>query len=124
MKQTLEWLKSHLLNLENELLLGETRRSAQRIGELLSPDFFEFCSSGIAYHYRPGDTFPAFPARICVIIEDFCIKRLADNCILATYLCIKHDEANGSSSRSLRSSVWQETDGAWKIVFHQGTPCS
>lgn len=123
MMQDLRWLKSHLEKLENELLLGETRQSAQRIGELLSPDFFEFSSSGIAYHYCLGDTFPAFPADIRVQVENFHIKPLSDNCVLATYICNKHDETNGTDSRSLRSSIWQKTDGAWKIVFHQGTPC-
>jgi hypothetical protein len=123
MTQDLGWLKSHLEKLENELLLGETRRSAQRIGELLSPDFFEFSSLGKVYRYCPGDTFPAFPDDIRVQIENFHIKPLSDNCVLATYVCNKHDETNDIDSRSLRCSVWQKTGGAWKIVFHQGTPC-
>jgi hypothetical protein len=123
MTQDSVWLKSQLKKLENELLLDETRQSAKRIGELLSPDFFEFGASGTAYHYRPGDTFACFPAYVRAQIEDFHIKPLSDNCVLATYLCVKHDETGSIDSRCLRSSIWQETGGVWKIVFHQGTPC-
>ncbi len=124
MTQDLGWLKSHLEKLENELLLGETRRSAQRIGELFSPDFFEFGSSGTIYRFRADDTFASFPAHIHAKIEDFNVKLLTHNCVLATYICIKHNETDRYQSRSLRSSIWQETDGAWRIVFHQGTPCT
>lgn len=105
------------------MLLGKTRQAAQRIGEILSPDFFEFGSSGNIYRYSKGDTFPAFPSHIRARIEDFSIMPLAGSCVLATYICIKRDETNGSSSRSLRSSIWEESGGIWKIVFHQGTPC-
>ncbi len=121
---TSDQLKDHILRLENALLLGEIRGSAQRLGEILSPGFFEFGSSGTVYRFYEGDTFPCFPEHIRVEIEDFSIVPLADDCVLATYTCLKHDKTSGSISRSLRSSVWRETDGIWKIVFHQGTPCT
>lgn len=121
---TTDLLKTHLLDLENKLLLGEVRGSAQRLGEILSPGFFEFGSSGTVYTYSEGDIFPGFPPHIRVEIKDFCITPLVDGCVLATYTCIKHNEQSGEVSRSLRSSVWRETDGVWKIIFHQGTPCA
>ncbi len=40
MTENLESLKTRLDHLEKELLLGATRQSAKRIGELLLPDFF------------------------------------------------------------------------------------
>ena len=117
-------LKNHLLDLENKLLLSEIRESAQRLGEILSPGFFEFGSSGTVYTYAEGDTFPGFPPHIRMEISDFRITPLADGCVLATYTCLKHDENSGTVSRSLRSSVWRETGAVWKIIFHQGTPCA
>ncbi len=121
---TINQLEDHLLYLENQLLLGEVRGSAQKLGEILSPGFFEFGSSGTVYTYSEGDTFSCFPPHIHVEIGGFCVKPLSESCVLATYTCIKRDEKSGQSGRSLRSSVWRETDGAWKLVFHQGTPCT
>jgi hypothetical protein len=121
---TLDQLKTHLLNLENQLLLSETRASAQKLMSLLSSGFFEFGSSGSVYTYSEGDTFPCFPPHFRIEIKDFCVTPLAETSVLATYTCVKHDKKSGRSSRSLRSSVWHETDGIWKIVFHQGTPCA
>ena len=121
---TTDQIKNHLLELENQLLLDETRESAPKLGALLASGFFEFGSSGTVYTYSEGDTFPCFPPHIHVQIIDFSLIPLSDSCMLATYTCIKHDEKSGLSNRSLRSSVWRETDGDWKIIFHQGTPCA
>lgn len=120
---SLEWLCGHLLALEKEMLLPKVRGSAQRLGEILSPEFIEFGSSGTVYCYRQGDTFGSFPPHIHVEIVDFHIKALCGSCVLATYVCIKTNMSDGLKSRSLRSSVWQQIQGVWKVVFHQGTPC-
>ncbi len=120
----LDQIKDLILKLENKLLLSEVRGSAQRLGEILSPGFFEFGSSGTVYQFNEGDTFPGFPPHIRVEIIDFCITPLAQSCVLATYTCVKHNEQSGEIGRSLRSSVWRETSGVWKIIFHQGTPCA
>ena len=44
-----------------------------------------------------------------------------ENCILATYRVIKHDELDERKRYSLRSSLWTEENGKWKMSFHQGT---
>jgi len=54
-------------------------------------------------------------------IRDFEIKELSNDCILALYKVIKHDEPNESKKYSLRSSIWKYTDEKWKMLFHQGT---
>ena len=109
-----ETLRSHILQLEQSLLSLTVRQSAQRVGELLSEDFMEFCSSGKIYRYHRGDIFitPA-PGEII----DFSIRLLSPDCVLAVYRLVR-DGGTGS----LRSSVWQRIDGVWKMVFHQGTP--
>ena len=40
----------HILQLENSLLISETRKSSQKIAELLVRDFIEFTGSGSEYH--------------------------------------------------------------------------
>ncbi len=109
-----EALSRHILSLELSLLTIEVRESAQRVEELLSEDFTEFTSSGNEYRYHRGDIFNS-PAN--GEIKDFSVRPLSDDCVLATYRFVRTD-----GNATLRSSVWQRTGGAWKIIFHQGTP--
>jgi len=115
----MELLEKQVYELEIELLKPETRRSQEKISELLSVDFIEFCSSGDIYHYIKGDVFESdFSA---YEIKDSAIKELSEDCILATYKIIKHSEINECRKYSLRSSIWKKLNGTWKMIFHQGT---
>lgn len=116
-------LKQSIYDLENRMLQPEIRNSKVKMGELLSEDFFEFCSSGNVYFFREDD----FKDNIqesngfSCEIKEFDIKVLTPDVILATYKVIKHHETSGNMKYSLRSSIWKYVDGQWKIIFHQGT---
>lgn len=118
-----ELITKQIFELENELLKSETRKSAEKISELLSEDFVEYCSSGTIYHYNKGDIFDegSISSEINYEIEEFTTKQLSSDCILATYKVIKHNELNEDKKYSLRSSIWKLSDGKWKMIFHQGT---
>ena len=119
----MESIEKHILQLENDLLKSEIRKSSQKINEILANDFIEFCSSGSEYYYKNGDVFQEQNDNhtLCWEILDFQIKELSDDCILAMYKVIKHSELNESKKYSLRSSIWKYYDGKWKMTFHQGT---
>ncbi|ELC8442498.1 DUF4440 domain-containing protein [Clostridium perfringens] len=116
-------LKEHILQLENDLLKSEVRKSSERISELLANDFIEFCSSGDEYHYKDGDVFQAQNDNSTLDweISDFQIKELSNDCILSLFKLIKHDVVDENKKYSLRSSIWRNYDGEWKMFFHQGT---
>lgn len=116
-------VKEHILQLEGDLLKSEVRKSSQMISDILADDFIEFCSSGNEYHYKNGDTFQEQDniKELCWQIVDFKTKELSNDCILAMYKLIKHDEPNENKKYSLRSTIWKYIDGKWKMVFHQGT---
>ena len=116
-------VKEHIFQLESELLKSEVRKSAEKISDILAQDFMEFGSSGIEIYYEYGDVFqnPEDNKELFWEIIDFKIKELSEGCILAMYKLIKHDEPNENKKYSLRSSVWKNIDGKWKMVFHQGT---
>jgi hypothetical protein len=118
-----EQIEKHILDLEKELLKPETRKSSERISELLAEDFIEFCSSGKVYQYKKGDTWEAGTnsPQINWQIEDFGIKELSPDTVLATYKVIKNSEKDDTKKYSLRSSIWKLFNGDWKMVFHQGT---
>lgn len=119
----IDLLEKHILQLEQELLKSEVRRSPQKINEIIAEDFIEFSSSGGEYHYKKGDVFLQENNNNDLQWEilDFKIKELAENCVLAMYKVIKHNETNESKKYSLRSSIWKCYEGKWKMIFHQGT---
>jgi hypothetical protein len=116
-------LKERILQLEKELLKSEVRKSSQKINEILSDDFIEFCSSGNIYCYKNGDIFQEKDDELenNWRILDFEIKELSDDCILALYKVIKLNEKNEKKRSSIRSSIWKLHYGKWKMIFHQGT---
>lgn len=119
-------IKEQILQLENDLLKSETRKSSQKINELLANNFIEFCSNGKEYHYKNGDVFQTQDDRntLCWEILNFEIKELSNGCILAMYKVIKHNEDDENKKYSLRSSIWKYYDEKWKMIFHQGTVSS
>lgn len=107
----------HLRELE-ESLLQSTVRKSELVAQLLSEDFVEFGSSGrtftkaqiiISLHAEPPVKFTA---------TEFNVKLLAPLCALVTYRACHHSEP---PVFSLRSSIWQQNNGQWQMVFHQGT---
>jgi hypothetical protein len=113
-------LERHICNLENDLLKPEVRLSAERISGLLAEGFFEFGSSGRIYNYTAGDVFDDNGETYAM--EDFKAYCLSRCCVLATYKAIRKGPEGNVTSVTLRSSIWKRIGGAWKMVFHQGTP--
>ena len=119
----METIEKHIYNLEKELLKTEVRQASEKINEILANDFVEFCSSGDVYHYETGDVFGTDINSHGTNweIKDFAIKVLSNDVLLGTYKLIKHSEASESKKYSLRSSIWKNLEGTWKMIFHQGT---
>lgn len=119
----MESIEKLIFQLENDLLKLEVRKSPQKISELLAEDFIEFTSSGSVYNYKIGDVFQEKNDNDELLWEiiDFKIRQLSDDCVLAIYKVIKHNEASENKKYSLRSSIWKYYDGKWKMIFHQGT---
>ncbi len=93
------------------------RKDRQKTASLLAEDFCEFGSSGrvwsreaILEHLAEEAPQPA-PK-----VVDFQLELIAPMLALVTYRTIRSGKA------ALRSSLWIEIDGEWKIRFHQGTP--
>lgn len=83
----MNYTKEHILKLENNLLKSEVRKSSQKINDILTDDFIEFCSSGREYYYEKGDVYQdqADDTTLQWEILDFNIKELSKDCILAMY---------------------------------------
>ncbi|EGW38663.1 DUF4440 domain-containing protein [Desulfosporosinus sp. OT] len=114
-------LYEQIYNLEDRLLQPEIRRSREEISMLLADDFVEFGVSGRTFaKLQVVEELPHSPA-VPVIIEDFQVKVLSPDVVLATYRAVKPNESREEMRNSLRSSIWKFFDGRWQIFFHQGT---
>jgi len=114
-------LREHLRELEEQLLQPDVRRSRRALDELLSDEFVEFASDGVAYDKAQVIDALKREAPCRRSLTDFQIVPLAENTILATYRATRQNVASAETVDSLRSSIWMQRDGRWQLLFHQGT---
>ena len=118
----MENLEDIILKLENKLQQPDVRKSVEQLEELISDDLIEIGSSGQIYTKKDVlNNLPVSP-EIKFIMTDFRIKILSSDTIQSLFKTEKINQQTGSTTRSLRSSLWRNEKGKWKMLFHQGTP--
>ncbi len=107
---------------ELELLSPEIRKSPKRLNELLADDFFEFTQSGIAHTKQDiMDILPKCPEEK-FIVRDYIEKRLSPDLVLVHYIADREILESGEKRCTLCSSIWQNINNKWQMIFFQGTP--
>ncbi|SDY17436.1 DUF4440 domain-containing protein [Thermoactinomyces sp. DSM 45892] len=106
-------LEKYLFELETTLL----KPTKELYAEYLSDAYFEFGSSGNVWVRKDYDVVGTRDTRKLTPTQ-FQLHPLADDVVMITYHI--HDEIREQST--LRSSIWKQFNGKWKMVFHQGTP--
>ncbi|TPM37130.1 DUF4440 domain-containing protein [Mesorhizobium sp. B2-3-4] len=115
-----------IVELELALLEAPTRSDPDFLDAVLDDGMIEFGKSGYVYDKRsiltaltaskdqpaPDDSLEMTDIRTVL---------LAAEVVLLTYRLRPRME---SAIASLRSSIWQRSDGDWRLVFHQGTPAA
>ena len=106
---------------ELALLRVEVRSDRRMVDSLLDPDFLEIGASGRLWSRQ--STISAIAAESPhsdgdIQVTDMRGIQLSPDLILLTYV------TESSRQRVRRSSLWQRTNGSWKLLFHQGTPSS
>jgi glyoxylase I family protein len=120
----LDHIVSHLRRREEALLNPAVRRDRAQVEILLDEDFLEFGSSGRVWTRDQIFELLAIETYTPAHIEDFACTLLAPNVALITYRAVRTDGGSGIRSSSLRSSIWTNQSGAWRLRFHQGTRTS
>ena len=115
-------LTEHLRQLEELLTQPDIRRSSQELNQLLADDFREFGGSGRVFDKQQIiDALKTQPP--CQVwLEEFQATSLAPDVVLVTYRGNGRFANSEKIAHSLRSSIWKNHNGHWKVVFHQGTP--
>ena len=117
-----EDIKETIFNLEKELQKPDVRKSIEKLDELISDDFQEITSSGVVT--TKSDCFVNLPAAPEINFEmtDFKINILSKEIIQSLFKTKKTIVGTDKVSYSMRSSLWKNENGKWKMLFHQGTP--
>lgn len=110
-----------VIDRELALLTPEVRRSPERTGALLHPDFHEFGASGrhwdraaiIASLAVTTDSGPG-----PVVTSGIRGVQLAPDLVHLTF------DTEYDGRRAHRSSLWRRTENEWLLYFHQATPFS
>ncbi len=106
-----------LQQMEEDMRLPHNR-VPEVMAKMLAPEFVEFGSSGRAL--AKSECLAAVQAQAPhpVTTSDFKVLMLSEAIGLVTYRVTRHSEPPLST---MRSSLWQQRDGVWQLVFHQGT---
>ena len=114
MSDTDRSLLDTLRALEVELHHPGVRCSADRLAQLLHPDFHEVGRSGRQYDHEPPKVVP----------DEVRIAPLAPDAALLTYRSAHRQEDGALVHHTLRSSLWLKTAQGWQMRYHQGTPAA
>jgi uncharacterized protein YndB with AHSA1/START domain len=116
-------LLEQLRGLETELHRIETRRHSGRMDSLLHPDFVEVGRSGRYYSRKEVlEEFLAGGVLEPVHAQNFELEELGQGIALLTYRSAHVGPSGDLFRHTLRTSLWIETAGGWRMRFHQGTP--
>jgi hypothetical protein len=112
----------NLRKCELDLLRPDVRKSIATLNRLLHKDFMEFSSTAVAYS-RKGIIKALLEESMDIMwtLSKFQTYAIAKNIVLATYVAKKKNKRSGDIMLSLRSSIWKQELGAWKMIFNQGT---
>ncbi len=112
---------AHLRGCEEALLDEAVRRDRARIDAYLAEDFEEFGASGRVWTRGEILDELARERYIPITIEDFRCSIIQEGVALVTYRAVRDSGQAGLRVTSLRSSIWTQREGTWKMRFHQGT---
>ncbi len=113
-------LTEHIKRLELELLHTDVQHDMSIVEALLSSEFEEIDSSGnLATRQAAVEWLKSKDHAIRWQLEEFRIKVLSDELILAIYSARKLDRVNSAGRGAVRTSIWRQRKNQWQILFHQ-----
>ena|ERR1700722_4657030 len=114
-------LCAHLRSLEDSLLDPAVRRDSAQVAALLAEDFEEFGALGRVWTREQILDLLATEIYEPPSVEEFRCHPIADQVVLVTYRSVRTDPHSSERTMTLRSSLWTEQSGRWRVRFHQGT---
>ena len=119
-------IAAQIVALELSLLEVPTRSDRHYLEQVLDDEMVEFGKSGGIYDKQSiiqaleGERSGSPPADQLELVDAMATLLSADT-VLLTYRLRARPLAGTEALASLRSSVWKQQDGRWRLLFHQGT---
>ena len=107
-----------LLRELEESLLEPSAHMTERVSRLLAERFVEFGSSGRTFNKARVLASLGAATWVKHTATELKVELLGSHTALVTYRACRHTEP---PVHTLRSSIWQQLEGHWQMVFHQGT---
>lgn len=114
-------IAAHLQRCEESLLDPAARKNRAHVADLLAGDFQEFGSSGRVWTREQILDLLESEEPQQLAMENLVCHLIARGAALITYLAVRSDAETNEQTRTLRSSLWTEESGKWRMRFHQGT---
>lgn len=116
-------LLEEIHKLEESLWQATTRFDDALMDQVFAQDFFEFGRSGRTYarHEMFLEETGQQEIEATIPLPEFQARYITDDVVQTTYVSeVVYGE---TIQRGNRSSIWSRIDEAWRLRFHQGTPC-
>ena len=117
-----ENLEKIIFSLESEFQKPEVWKSIEKLGELISDDFYEITSLGLVTSKKDCLVNLPVAPEIKFVMTGFRINVLCLGMVQTLFKTEKTVVKTGKVSYSMRSSIWKNENGKWRMIFHQGTP--
>ncbi|WP_288129841.1 DUF4440 domain-containing protein [Microbulbifer sp.] len=114
-------LKEEIISLEKALLTFEVRRSAAKLGELLSKDFKEIGASGACFGLSKILEHIPHERDWSATTQDWDFRVLSEGIVQVMYKACIEKPGSATAVYSRRTSIWRLEGESWKMVYHQGT---
>ena len=115
--------KQRLRELEESLLKAAVRGQPALVRAFLAEEFREFGASGKVYARDQILEALRTEEPATLSLSEFAAAPLSSTIYLVTYRS-RREANDGSVREALRSSIWRLDEDEWRMIFHQGTPCT
>jgi hypothetical protein len=117
----MDHIANDLRRSEEALLDPAVRKNRTSVEKLLAEDFLEFGSSGRVWTREQVFDLLAGETYTSLQMEDFDCALIGEDVALVTYRAVRIDPESRREASTLRSSIWTQKSGTWRLRFHQGT---
>ncbi|KTD21677.1 DUF4440 domain-containing protein [Legionella londiniensis] len=107
--------------IKQEKQLIAKKESVEQLSPLIDDEFIEIAQTGKAFDKREVIRWLEQESHSERTGLQFKARLISDQVILLTYISSSKVEG-GNCKLALRSSLWREKEGYWRMVFHQETP--
>lgn len=115
-------LADYFQRIEAEMFTQEVLHSRVELESRMAVDFVEVTAQGKSYNREEMINGLLDMAPVEVTIENFAVRHLTPEVVLATYRSFVKQPDGGVPAAKIRSTIWRFENSRWVADYHQATP--